>query len=301
MAAQLSQLGEFGLIQKIAKGMPLSGSVRLGIGDDAAVVEHKPGRKGLLTTDMLVEGVHFLKTMPPALIGRKALAVSISDIAAMGGVPRHALVSLGVSSQTEITYVAKIYQGLRQIARAFNVDIVGGDTVRSKTLVLNVALTGEVRARDLVTRSQARPGDHIYVTGPLGNAYASGHHLRFTPRLKQAQYLVRHCKPSAMIDISDGLASDLRHVLEASHVSGLLDREAIPLRAGAKLSNALNDGEDFELLFTLSKAKARKLHQAKTRFPFWQIGEIGPGKSAGAVIFTDGKTKPLPGQGYTHF
>ncbi len=293
----LSALGEFGLIECIRK-IAGSKNVVLGIGDDCAVVAHSQREYGLITTDMLLEDVHFKRTMPPAVIGHKALACSISDIAAMGGIPEYAVVSLGVPRALTEDYVIKIYQGMKRLADKFRVKIVGGDTVKSGKIIINVALWGRVEKNKLVTRNGARKGDAIFVTGPLGRSYSTGHHARFTPRVKEARWLVQHCKPNSMIDISDGLSSDLGHILEESKVGAEVYEKNIPRRNKATLNEALNDGEDFELLFTVSSAKA-KLLASKKPFRFYKIGKIT--RKGLRLIKSNGKSLTLTAKGYKHF
>ncbi|MDO8675811.1 MAG: thiamine-phosphate kinase [Candidatus Omnitrophota bacterium] len=289
----VSDLGEFGLIEKIRKYAPMTSSVVKGIGDDTAVLRHTKDKYLLFTTDMLVEGTHFKRRMGGAAIGHKALACSISDIAAMGGVPAHAVVSLGLGPRTPLRFVEEMYKAMAALAKRFGVSIVGGDTVRSDKIVINVALLGEVEKKHLVTRSGARPGDWIFVTGTLGRSLATGKHLNFTPRLKEARFLVKNFKPSAMIDISDGLAGDLNHILKASRVGARLWDNAVPLTGGATLAQALTDGEDFELLFTLKESQAMRLlkWQNKRRsWFFYPIGEI-----------TADTREQIHARSYTHF
>ncbi len=291
MLTKLSQLGEFGLIELLKKYRGSRAGVIKSIGDDTAVVPLDARRVLLLTTDMLMEGVHFERKTPPRSIGHKALACSVSDVAAMGGSPRYALVSLGVPGDLPWSFVRDLYKGMDTLARAFGVAIVGGDTVRSTKVVINVALTGEARKSDVVYRSGARCGDQIFVTGPLGHSLVSGW---------QAQYLVRHVKPASMIDISDGLAADLGHILKESKVGAVLEEKRIPRRAGASLRQALDDGEDFELLFTVPVSKAALLRRQK-RFRFYSIGEIVPQTQGLTLRDADGKSKKIAPCGYTHF
>ncbi len=289
----VSDLGEFGLIDRMRKYAPMTSSVVKGIGDDTAVLRYTKDKYLLFTTDMLVEGTHFTRRMGAAGIGHKALACSISDIAAMGGVATHAVVSLGVTPKMPARFVEDIYKGMAALAKRFGVSIVGGDTVRSDKVVINVALLGEVAKKYLVTRDKAKPGDWIFVTGTLGRSLVTGKHLNFTPRLKEARFLVKNFKPSAMIDISDGLAGDLNHILRASKVGGRLWDNAVPLTKGAALAQALTDGEDFELLFTLKESDAMRLlkWQNKRRsWFFYPIGEI-----------TKDPRQMIKAKGYTHF
>lgn len=296
MSITLSQLGEFGLIDLLKKYKGSGAPVIKGIGDDTAVVPLDAKKYLLLTTDTVIEGVHFQRSAPPRLIGHKALACSISDIAAMGGVPRYALVSLGVPGSLPWFFVRDIYKGMDTLAREFSVTIVGGDTIKSEKIAINVALTGEVNKAQVVYRKGAQVGDRIFVTGPLGKSLSTGWHLKFTPRVKESRYLVRHVKPTAMIDISDGLAADLGHILEESKVGAVLEEKKIPRRAGASLRQALYDGEDFELLFTVSSRKAALL-----RKKFFPIGEIVPQSKGLLLRGQSGKVTKISRQGYTHF
>lgn len=300
MPAKLSQIGEFGLIELLKKYQSPGPSVVRGMGDDTAVVPLDAKRYLLLTTDMLIEGGHFTLKAAPRAIGHKALACSISDIAAMGGAPRYALVSLGVSPGLPVAFIRGIYEGMHQLAKQYNVAIVGGDTIKSDKLVINVALTGEADKKDIVYRSGARVGDHIFVTGALGKSLPTGWHLKFMPRVKESQYLIRHAKPNAMIDISDGLAADLGHILEQSKVGAVLDKENIPRRAGASLREALYNGEDFELLFTVSVRQAAVLSKQK-KIRVYPIGKIVERAWGLRIEDNAGKVQRIIPHGYTHF
>jgi thiamine-monophosphate kinase len=273
----ISQLGEFGLIDIFKVYAPVSNAVIKGIGDDAAVLPFSKDQYLLLTTDMLAEDTHFTRRMPPQLIGHKALACNISDIAAMGGWPTFAVISIGIPKNLPVRFIEDVYKGIQITAQDFNVSIVGGDTIKTDKIVINLALLGLVEKRNLITREGAKAGDSIFVTGPLGGSFKSGRHLSFSPRLAQARFLVENFRPSAMMDISDGLSGDLNHILKASKVGASLDHASIPRHKGASLSQALNDGEDFELLFTLSAQKARSLMDWQARhksFYFYPIGRI---------------------------
>ncbi|MBF0522697.1 MAG: thiamine-phosphate kinase [Candidatus Omnitrophica bacterium] len=301
MAKNISSVGEFGFIDLIRKRMSTSGSVLKGIGDDAAVVSLSPGKKMLLTTDMLLEGAHFTLTMPPSGIGHKAMAVNISDIAAMGGVPKYALVSLGAPPNLPLDYLLKIYQAMDKTAQQYGVSIVGGDTIKSSKLIINVAMVGEADEEKIVYRSGAKVGDRIFVTGRLGSSLKSGRHLTFVPRLKESQYLVKHFKPTAMIDISDGLVGDLGHILKESRVGAVLSEDAIPRYPDASLKNALYDGEDFELIFTVPFKQAEKLKRIKMPFRFYEIGEITDQERQCSIVGKDGVRQKITVKGYTHF
>ena len=274
---KVSQLGEFGLIDELKKLAPVSRKVIKGIGDDTAVLPYSKNEYLLFTTDMLAEGAHFTRRMPPKSMGHKALACNISDIAAMGGYPTCAVVSIGVPKNLAVSFIKDIYKGMQLLAKAFDVSIVGGDTIKTDKIVISVAMLGLVEKKNLVTRGGARPKDWIFVTGALGGSLKSGRHLNFWPRVGQARFLVQYFKPSAMMDISDGLSGDLNHLLEASRVGARLDNASIPRQKGASLAQALNDGEDFELLLTLAPEKARALmdwQASQKSFYFYPIGAI---------------------------
>ncbi len=300
----LSDIGEFGFIERIKHRLPADTSVLTPAGDDTAVVKPPPrGQQLLMTADMLVEGVHFKPGTSPELIGWKALACNISDIAAMGGEPRHALVSVAMSPRTDVEAAEQLYKGLTRCAREFGVNIVGGDTVKSCGLVVHVALTGEARPRDVVLRSGAAAGDVIFVTGPLGRAWKSGKDFRFRPRVREARALISNgLKPSAMIDISDGLAADLGHILAQSRCSACLDESRMPLARGASLKEALYDGEDYELLFTLPQRKAAGLLKidpsGRIYFP---VGNIQAGRPAVYLQDRQGRVREIDRKGFVHF
>ncbi len=278
---KLHTLGEDALIATLTRHLPLAPDVRHGVGDDCAVIA-PPGARTwqLLKTDAVIEGIHFLPSENPTRIGWKALCRAISDIAAMGGIPRHALITIALHPHTDLKWIRALYTGLRKAARRFGVSIVGGETSRSPgPAFLSVALTGTVRRAHCTLRSGARPGDPIYVTGTLGGSLAKKH-LDFTPRLPESQWLVQNIHPSAMMDLSDGLASDLPRLAQASHCGYTLDTARIPLTKGTTLTAALTDGEDYELLFTLPPHTSAKLERTwPTNFPkLTRIGTMQAGK-----------------------
>jgi len=289
----VSSLGEFGLIGFIQKNLQVSPKVIRGIGDDTAVLSYTKDKYLLFTTDMMAEGGHFTRQMPLELIGRKALGCNISDIAAMGGLPTFAVVSIGVPKDTPVRFIEEIYKGMQSLAKDFNVSIVGGDTIKSEQMIINVALLGEVEKKYLVTRDGARPLDWIFVSGPLGGSLKSAKHLTFIPCVEEARFLVQNFKPSAMMDISDGLAGDLNHILKASQVGAKLWMDMIPLAPQSSQEQALSDGEDFELLFTLSPLKAKRLldwQDKHKRWFFYPIGQI-----------TKNKKQTIHAKSFTHF
>ncbi len=303
----LSEIGEFGFIDWINKEIHTDASVLKGIGDDAAILR-SPGvkKRQLLTTDMLIENRHFnLKDATGYEIGRKALAVNISDIAAMGGIPTQAVIAVGAPANMPLVFLKEIYRGLKAIAKEFKINIVGGDTNRSDKLVLSATLLGEVEPTHAVGRDGAKKGDVIFVTGALGGSYRSGRHLNFTPRIAESRYLVENFKVSAMMDISDGLSSDIRRLTEASGTGAYLCAEAIPVSKDAKgLSAALEEGEDFELLFTLSPRQAAKLTlDAKRRALafFSPVGRIVAKKEGVKLFKGSGSVENLLERGFDHF
>jgi thiamine-monophosphate kinase len=262
-AKSLTELGEEGLLHLLTGRWKTGRNVLVGVGDDCAVLRDE-GRSLLFKTDAVVEGVHFDAQTPAVLIGRKALARVLSDIAAMGGAPLAALVTLGLPNTESPRRLTAIYRGTEKVAREYKVALVGGETTRAKELFLSIALLGECRGVKPVLRSGARAGDLIFVTGRLGATQAR-HHLTFTPRLAEGQWLARHGVATAMMDLSDGLGADLPRLGRASGLGYEIDPAAIPRARGASLEAALNDGEDFELLFTVNPARAEWL---KKKWPF---------------------------------
>ena len=273
-----------------------------GIGDDTAVIK-RPEQNLLFAADMLMDGTHFiLRDIDPKLIGRKALAVNLSDIAAMGGKPLAVTVSLAVPEDLDPAVPFKIMEGIFELAKTYNVAVSGGDTnVWKHPLVIDVAVIGEVSKKGPVLRSGAKPGDHIFVTGPLGRSIL-GKHLSFVPRLKEAQFLHEHYQLTSMIDISDGLAKDLRLVLTASKCGAQLFEQKIPRSLDkdgkpCSIEQALSDGEDFELCFTLSDEDAAKLKKDKT-YPGNGVHHIGVITPELDFCFDNGKE--ITFSGYIH-
>lgn len=259
----------------------MDGSVVAGAGDDCAVLEY--GRTGyyqLFKTDCLVQGVHYTVDTSPQLIGRKALARALSDIAAMGGWPTQAVITLVLSPSFPMQYVKEIYEGLAGVAREFGVSLVGGETARpasghGRTAMVSVSLLGLAEKSRCVLRSGGQEGDHLFVTGRLGGSI-KGKHLRFQPRVWEGRWLSEHFKPSAMMDLSDGLAKDLPRLAKRSGVGFQLVYQRIPCSAGCDLSQALNDGEDYELMFTVSPERTDALKASWSQnFPELPLTQIG--------------------------
>jgi thiamine-monophosphate kinase len=309
-------VNEFELIARLTKTLPVNQTVVTGAGDDCAVLDFGlPDKLFLFKTDAVVEGIHFEKATPPEKIGRKALARCLSDIAAMAGTPVAAVVTIGLPEHFEPEAVGKIYGGMSRFAKRYGVAIVGGETtVNPGCLFISVALLGTVGRGKQILRSTAKAGDAIFVTGELGGSPA-GKHLDFEPRLAEARWLAEFVPIHTMIDLSDGLAGDLRHILEASGVGAELLKAGIPISRAAKesargnpftktaLTAALTDGEDFELLFTVAAGDAVKLLDAwKKQFPKLRlscIGKINPG--TGVTIRDKDGVRPLTVHGYVHF
>ncbi|MDD5019081.1 MAG: thiamine-phosphate kinase [Candidatus Omnitrophica bacterium] len=306
MDAYLKNIKEWRLVCGLAARFKTADpDVIVGIGDDAAVIRGPRGAYGLLTADMLVESVHFRKGEDLKKVGYKAMAVSVSDIAAMGGVPRFALVSAGLPRQGLSSSVRALFDGIRRCARDFDISVVGGDTNRSKRLVVDVFMMGEVERKNLVLRSGARRGDVICVSGPLGGS-RSGRHLSFIPRLKEARFLVRRFDVHAMMDLSDGLSMDLSRLCEASRLGAVVFEEDVPRNPGVKtLAAALGDGEDYELLFTLPQKEAARLSDACSRreapFRFYPVGRMTGAFRGVRIRGAHGRMRKLSAPGFRHF
>ncbi|MDP3790842.1 MAG: thiamine-phosphate kinase [Candidatus Omnitrophota bacterium] len=302
---RIKNIGEIELIKRLAKNFRLDNSVVKGSGDDTAVLKWDKNNYLLFTCDMTIEDVHFkLTKATPFQIGWKALARNISDIAAMGGVPKHAVVSLGIHSGLDVSIADGICKGLKAAADGFGVNIVGGDMSESKKIVIDVSLIGQAKKKNLALRSGAKPGDLILVTGSFGGSIR-GKHLNFMPRVRESQDIVNNFKVNSMIDVSDGLALDLYRIMKASRVGSCIYEESIPLsRDAVSLKNALYDGEDYELLFTMGAKEAEKLlrrnfSKAGTRISL--IGEITDKKYGYKIIREKGKEEGIKVKGYTHF
>ncbi len=309
-------MNEFQLIERLRPLLASSDMVRTGAGDDCAVLDiGLPDRDVLFKTDAVVETVHFTKDAPPEKVGHKALARCLSDVAAMGGTPTAALVTLGLPLEFDPGYVERLYQGMNDLARAFQVAVPGGETTRNPGgIFISISLLGLVKKGRAVLRSGARVGDAIFVTGELGGSLA-GKHLDFTPRVAEGQWLAENFQIHSMIDVSDGLAGDLRHLLGHGHVGAELLSDAIPITRAARLQArsesaakppllaALTDGEDFELLLTIASKDAVKLLDAwKARFPALKLSCIGRiTKNPGVRLQDQNGVKNLSMHGYTHF
>jgi thiamine-monophosphate kinase len=300
--------GEFAYIDWFRQRTPADPRVLIGPGDDAAAVRFTPGAACLVTTDMLLEGSCFrLSEAGPRLVGRKAMAVNLSDIAAMAGRPVAAVVSVGLPRRGGRQLAEELYLGLRELADRFDTAVVGGDTnTWDGPLVIGVTLLGETTGRGAVRRDGAQPGDWLLVTGPLGGSIL-GKHLTFTPRVEAALALHNAADIHAMIDVSDGLAADVNHLCEESRCGAVLRAEAIPVSAEAgaindgrsPLDHALTDGEDFELVLALAPGEAQRLLTAQPAagITLYHIGEC---VAAGLWFEEQGRRRTLEPRGYVH-
>lgn len=333
--SSVSRLGEFGLIRRLAALSPRPHRrVLLGIGDDAAILRAASGNL-LLTTDLLVESIHFdFGLATPYQVGVKAILVNASDIAAMGGRPESVVVSLALRPDTRTASVEALYRGLGDSCRSIGADLVGGDTSSSPgPMFLSIAMTGSSPSGNLIRRSGGRPGDHLYITGTIGDSRAglrvlrSGpkkrlsssdlhlvrRHLCPTPRVSEGIFLARSRTASAMIDLSDGLASDLRHLCERSRTGASIEISRLPIspametwcrRRGANPSvEAIRGGEDYELLFAVParcvprvEARIRSGALLATR-----IGRLTPSDQGVNIIDAEGRKRTLNEEGFSHF
>jgi thiamine-monophosphate kinase len=293
----LRALGEDRLLDQLLPSLPRNAGVVLGAGDDCAIVESgKPRLLHLLKTDCLVEGIHFARSTPPALVGRKAIVRPLSDFAAMSGLPQFALVTLIVPARRTISWVRQLYRGIEKAARAFNVAVVGGETSNiNGPAVISISLTGFVEQKRWVGRVGGKLGDELFVTGRLGGSLR-GHHLKFVPRLAESRWLTENFRIHAMMDLSDGLGTDLPRLARASRVGFEVDEAALPLNRGCTIRQAISDGEDYELLFAISAKDSRSLlSRWQRKFPNVPLTRIGRLNRKSKI-----KNQRFP-RGYVHF
>jgi len=332
----ISDLGEFGLIERINKMLPGEApDVIVGIGDDVAVLRGNAGQVWLVTCDIQMEGSHFLReAVSPRDLGRKALAINLSDIAAKGGLPRFALISLGLPKDLPVEFIDELYIGIRSEAEASGTVIIGGNISGSKLgFFIDIFLIGEAPEQEVLLRSGAKPGDKILVTGSLGDAAAGvamcldprfdnrNEYCRFAsrrfnnpiPRLKEGRLIAQTRKATAMLDISDGLAGDLGHICERSDVGVRVYADNLPVHAenrslsqkahGNEWHFSLFGGEDYELLFTVPPEAAAALAEkvkAETGTPVAIIGEIAVATDGRRFILPDNRIVPLEAKSWDH-
>lgn len=337
---EISNLGEFGLIECLTKDFSLRDpSSLVGVGDDAAVLDHG-GKRVLVTTDLLLEGIHFdLRYVPLRHLGYKAAVVNFSDIYAMNGAPKQITVAIGASSRFTVEHLEELYSGIRLACEIYGVDMVGGDTSASATgLVISITCIGSADADQIVYRSGAKPTDLICVSGDLGAAYmglqllerenavAVGAGKDFQPDFAGKEYIIERqlkpeargdiiarlraarIKPTSMMDVSDGLSSELLHICKASHTGCRVYEDKIPIDYQTAImaeelnmnlvTAALNGGEDYELLFTVPLAQ----HDAVSKLEGIRvIGYITPAEQGCALLTRDGQEFPLKAQGWNAF
>jgi thiamine-monophosphate kinase len=330
---KVSSLGERALIQRIAARLTAPSWVIVGVGDDAAVVAPVPGSFDVLTTDALVDGVHFDRRFVPLdAVGHRALAVNLSDLAAMGAEPRAALLSLVLPDSIDVTDVDGIVDGVLAVAADHRVALVGGNITRTPgPLTVDVTAFGAVRPRRILTRGGARPGDEVYVTGMLGDAAAGlqmlrsndpnvandpndscvARYLRPEPRVRAGLLLGRNRAATSCMDVSDGLADGVRQIAEASGVGITLDAAALPVSPGAQawhlrhgtsaIDMALSGGDDYELVFTVKPSHRGRLRGVTRRLGTLPVTRIGVVTRGRELRMRDGGTiRELPA-GYEHF
>ncbi|MBF0253290.1 MAG: thiamine-monophosphate kinase [Candidatus Omnitrophica bacterium] len=266
-----------------------------GIGDDCAVLKYTKTEHLLISTDMLIEKTHFKKSAGYEKIGYKAAMANISDIAAMGGTPRHITIGLGFNKSFSEENLKLLYKGMNKALKKFNVSIIGGDLNKARDLTISITILGTCKINEIVYRSGAKIDDIIFITGPVKDGKKC--HYTFNARVKEARLLTTKYKINSMIDVTDGIAVDLWRLCEASGTSAEIFSEIIPLQKGLKLKDALYYGESFELLFTASSAEAAEISKNKEFYP---IGVIKKDSEIMCMVTKTGRKK-LPKKGFEHF
>jgi thiamine-monophosphate kinase len=294
---KLRELGEDRLIAQLVARLKSRSDVIAGPGDDCAVLRGPAqDRFLLLKTDCVVEGVHFRPGENPARIGWKAMMRTLSDFAAMSGLPNYAVVTLVAPAERETRWMTQLYRGLERAASRFDVAIVGGETSSTRgPIVISISATGSVEKKRCVLRSGGKAGDILFVTGRLGGAGKS-RHLNFVPRIDEARWLTKNFRIHALMDLSDGLGADLPRLARASRVDFEIDKNALPRARGCSIEAAISDGEDYELLFALPPNNAAVLERKwRKMFPQLPLTRIGRLNHQSAV-----RSQQLP-HGYIHF
>lgn len=294
---KLRELGENRLLGQLLPSLSIRKDVFVGAGDDCAVIRFpSKNRLLLLKVDCVVEEIHFASSADPATVGWKAMMRPLSDFAAMSGLPQFALITLMVGAARSATWVKKLYRGLQRAAARFDVSIVGGETTNTHgPVAISVSVAGLVESARVVLRRGGKDGDDIFVTGKLGGS-ARGKHLRFFPRIDESRWLTKNFPVHAMIDLSDGLGADLPRLAKASQLSFEIDIERLPLNPGCKISNAIADGEDYELLFTIAPRHSERLQKTwRKKFPKLPLTRIGQ------LHQTSNIKHQTPFRGYVHF
>lgn len=301
-------------IRNLQAQFPARAPVLVGIGDDGAVLDVSADSRNVIVTDLLLDRVHFdLRTINPLLVGRKAMAVNLSDLAAMGCRPTAAFVSIAIPRDLSIPvadFLDELYRGIRLMTDEFQCSLAGGDTNSwHGPFAINVCLTGAPFVAEPFLRSNAKPGDAIFVSGPLGGSLHSERHLTFTPRLRLAEWLSNNVEVHGVMDVSDGLSLDLHRMLEASNMAAEIKDTSIPVHpdvpfdwdTGRRLRAAFSDGEDFELLFTVESdvAETLRANAKQAGFDLHQIGRVVQGSGVQRILAT-GEIRPLAVTGWQH-
>jgi len=277
MMRSLRELGEDRLLAQILPQLKRNSRVVIGAGDDCAVVRFRGAREWLLLkSDCVVEGIHFVTASRAAAVGWKAMMRALSDFAAMSGVPQFALISVVIAGKKQVTWVRKMYRGLNQAARYFDVAIVGGESSDTDgPTVIVVSVAGFIEADRCILRSGGKPNDDLFVTGKLGGSIRR-RHLNFVARIEEARWLTANFKVHAMMDLSDGLGADLPRLARASGLAFSIDERALPVSRGCTVQQAISDGEDYELLFAISRRDRARLERMWHRkFPKLGLTRIG--------------------------
>jgi thiamine-monophosphate kinase len=294
---KLREIGEDRLLNQLLPDLPLAKAVVSGPGDDCAVVKTRDRRNFLvLKTDCVVAGVHFLATANALDVGWKAMMRPLSDFASTSAVPQFALITLIAPEQTKVEWVDELYRGLRRAAKRFKVSIVGGETSGIPgPVAISVSVVGFVERDRCVSRRGGKVGDDLFVTGRLGDALKRKH-LQFVPRIAESRWLTKNFSIHAMMDLSDGLGADLPRLARASRVGFAIAMENLPLARGAKIDDAISEGEDYELLFAISpRDRSRLEREWRKKFRKLPLTRIG------SLSRLSTKTNQLLPRGYVHF
>ncbi len=304
---KLGDLGEDRLLDLLLPRLLSGKAIAMGSGDDCAVVEAQDRRELLvLKTDCVVEGVHFPPAADALDVGWKAMMRPLSDFAATSAVPHFALITLMAPKQTEVAWVKELYRGLRRAAKRFEVSIVGGETSStSGPIAISTSVVGSVERGRWVSRRGGKAGDDLFVTGRLGGALKQKH-LQFIPRIAESHWLTKNFSIHAMMDLSDGLGTDLPRLARASKVGFKIQMENLPLTRGAKINHAISEGEDYELLFAVSPGQSKRLQKEWRRkfpkLPLTRIGSFVPQSARLRRGFGGQATRnPRLRSGYVHF
>ncbi|PYL60369.1 MAG: thiamine-monophosphate kinase [Verrucomicrobia bacterium] len=294
---KLGELGEDRLLGQLLPNLLSGRTIAIGPGDDCAVVERpNRGRLLVLKTDCVVEGVHFLQGRKAFNVGWKAMMRPLSDFAATSAVPQFALITLMAPEQTKVAWVKQLYRGLGRAANRFGVSIVGGETSSTPgPIAISTSVAGFVEKDCWVSRRGGKAGDDLFVTGRLGGALKRKH-LQFIPRITESRWLTKNFSIHAMMDLSDGLGADLPRLARASKVGFKVQMENLPLTRGARISDAISEGEDYELLFAISPRDRSRLQQRwAKKFPDLPLTRIG------SLSQLSTKDNQLLSRGYVHF